>query len=262
MSSPSANKQGFTLLEVLISIVLLVVISLAIYQATTSTYRLRDSLLNEGDFNNAIRLAMQLIDRDVAQMYTPALQLPAPQPTPSGMPTQQEMQSPAEEAQPTQFWGGYLDKSGARAMRFVGTENRLSFVAASNLRIHRDAPESEFLKVVYELQDDPERGDGIEGKVLVKTASPNAFSEDDSKDRLRHTYRLVRGVRKLRFRYWRKDKDNGWSSSWDSDAPDTKDIYPDLIEATVEVAGPGRLTYEGVYKFRPEIPLRGLDPST
>jgi prepilin-type N-terminal cleavage/methylation domain-containing protein len=267
------DTSGFTLLEVLISIVLLVVISLAIYNATTNTYALRDKLVNEGDFQNSIRLAMGLLERDVSQMYTPALMAPAAKPTgaPSGTPGSPfgggsvdpgaGGPDPVEEVQPTQFWGDYVDKSGMRHMRLVGTSNKLSFVSLSHLRIHKDAPESEFLKVTYELQDDTER-DGLEGKVLVKIASPNAFTEEDDKDKSKRSYRLVRGVKKLAFRYWRKDKDtSGWSTSWDSDSQDYKNIYPDLIEVTLEVAGNSRQSFEGVFKMRPEIPLRDLDPS-
>ena len=44
------RDEGFTLVEVMIAIVLLVMISVAIYQATTQTFRYRAKIINEGDF--------------------------------------------------------------------------------------------------------------------------------------------------------------------------------------------------------------------
>src|SRR3954471_16711499 len=81
------NTSGFTLLEVLISIFLLVVISLAIYNATTESYRLRDSLANEGDFYNGIRLSMSVLERDIALVYSPTIMIPEDTGKKPGTPT-------------------------------------------------------------------------------------------------------------------------------------------------------------------------------
>ena len=48
-------------------------ISLGIYQMTTETYRLRDSLAAEGEFYNSIRMSMDIVQRDVASMYSPII---------------------------------------------------------------------------------------------------------------------------------------------------------------------------------------------
>ena len=76
-----SDASGFTLIEVLIAMVLLTVISLAIFQATTTTYHLRDTLLHEGDFHNGIRLAVGILERDFSQLYTPALMIPRTSPS-------------------------------------------------------------------------------------------------------------------------------------------------------------------------------------
>ena len=259
-----AGRAGFTLIEVLISIMLLVVISMAIYQATTSTFRLRDSLMTEGDFGNSIRLSMSILERDVAQLYSPTLQKrPQPSPTPGSAPQAQTFGAREESA--TRFWSAPLDATGMRAMRFIGKEDSMSFVATANLRVQRDSPESEFLKVVYELREDTEKDESGKsnekrGRMLVRVTHPNAFSTEESReDRSQRTYPLLRGIQKLRFRYFRRDRDNGWSTTWDSDSADMKDRYPDLIETTLEVSAPPRLSFEGLFKFGPEAPLNGLD---
>ena len=53
-----------------------------------------------------------------------------------------------------------------------------------------------------------------------------------------------------------------WDNSWDNDKEDYKEKYPDIIEITVEVNGPDKLSHTGIYKFRPEVPISGINPST
>jgi hypothetical protein len=273
------DDSGFTLLEVMISMFIIMFIGIAIYQMTTKTFELRDVLANEGDFYNGIRLSMQLVQRDVALMYSPVLILPdwPKAPAQPGQPTSPELGQPqtpqaqqqafqeqqdlqaGDNGQTFQFWGPMIDKSGIRPMHFIGTEDKMSFIAVSNVRIYRDSPESEFIKVAYELVKD-ENEAAIEGtSILIKTASANVWEEDERRDKLRKAYAVLRGVKKLKFRYWRKDKGkDGYSNSWDSDKEDQKNIYPDLIEVSVEVLGPSRLVFEGIYNFRPEVPLSGI----
>lgn len=258
MSSRSPNNAGFTLLEVLISIVLLVVISLAIFQSTTQTYRLRDVLMNEGDFHNSIRLSMGILERDIAAMYTPTLMLNKVE---NIDPVQLQQIFTGDQARASKYWAPAVSKTGLRPMRFQGTEKSMSFVSLSNIRVYKDSPESEFAKISYELQADSSKVAGdVSASVLVKTASPNAFFEDEDRDKMKKTYLLLPGVTKSKFEYYRRDRDQ-WGTRWDSDSADFKNIYPDMVRVTLEVRGPSRLFFEGVYQFRPEIPLRALDPS-
>lgn len=257
------NQEGLTLIEVLISIVLLVVISLAIYQATTETYRIRDVLVNEGDFYNGIRLSMGVLERDVALIYSPTIMLPDKAPSsptePPSAPSQDS--NPISDDRSTSFWNAPVDTTGVRPTRLIGTESTLSFISLSHVRMYKDAPESEFTKITYELESDRTGDFDFDSKVLVKTSSSNAFDEDDAKDEFRKTYPLLPGVTKLRYQYYRKDKER-WENSWDSDSQDFKNIYPDMIKVTIEVRGPSRMHFEGTYYFKPEIPLNGLHPST
>jgi prepilin-type N-terminal cleavage/methylation domain-containing protein len=269
---PAAGTAGFTLLEVLISIFLLVVISAAIYQATTQTFRLRDVLQNEGDFYNGIRLSMGVIDRDVSLLFSPVIMLPPKKKDPNqpaGGTGQGDAPLTAAELQEreeiqnqgldraTAFWGGMLDKTGLRPSRFVGAADKLTFVSASHIRIYKEARESDFAKVTYELQSDR---DNPGAKLLVRLEDPNVFDDEEklaSRYKSRRTYPLLRGVKKLVFAYYRRDKER-WEARWDSDSQDTKNKYPDAVRVQLEVTGPARLSFEGTYQFKPEIPLDGL----
>lgn len=277
------NESGFTILELLISIALLVIISFSIYQATTETYKLRDVLQNEGEFHNGVRMAMSLMNRDITLLYSPLDVVPQSQSLPKtptkGQAAQTGINQQAFQEQeeiraagmdrPSKFWGGAIDRAGVRPSRFVGTEDTLSFISTSHIRVYKDSPESEFAKITYELKDDEISADlGLpeDSKVLVKTEDPDAFDLEDNalvdstddEGSLKRTYPLIHGIRTLKFRFYWKEKEQ-WLTSWDSDSSDTKNLYPDVIEVTVEVDGPSRLFFEGRYLFRSEVPFAGLD---
>lgn len=259
------REAGFTLLEVLIAMAVLVFISFGIYQATTETYRLRDILTHEGDFYNGIRLAMDILRRDVSLIYSPTLIAPPKKESSSGLPDAADARDMAalmstELGVTSNYWLPAIDKSGIRPSRFVGNDSKMSFVALSHIRIYKDAPESEFAKISYELQKDP---NNPERMTLVKTENTNSFENDDTRDKsFIHTYPLLHGISKLQYKYYKR-VEGDWKtySSWDSDQEDFKRQYPDMIEITVSVLGPSRLSFDGIYKFRPEVPLRGLNPS-
>lgn len=262
------RSEGFSLLEVLIAMACLVFISFGIFQATTQTYRLRDILMNEGDFYNGIRLSLDILQRDVALMYSPVLMLPtkeAPK-DPSGNPLpgppadSRDMQVilSSDLGRASQYWAAATDKTGVRPSRFVGTDTTMSFISLSHLRIYKDARESEFAKISYELRPEEGGRDSGGSMVLYKIESANAFDDDDGRDKpLRRSFPLLHGITKFKYRYYQKERDL-WHTSWDSDKEDFKNIYPDIVEVSVSVAGPSRLNFEGVYRFRPEVPLHGL----
>jgi hypothetical protein len=275
----------------MISIVLLVMISIAIYQATTQTYRYRAKIINEGDFYASIRLAMGLMDRDIAALFSPVNMNPntfkkdtgtaaadqdaeggfagpktPSKPDPAAAENQQKLDeiTRSELGKTTDYWLGATDVTAIRPSRFVGTENRISFVTASHQRLYKDTPESEYSKVVYELRDDKESSElGIQGaKLLVRIEDANVFDDDKSmkNDKNARLYPLLPGVQVFKFRYYRKDK-QAWERAWDTERDDMKGLYPDLIEVTIEVAGISKLAFKGSYMFKPETPFYGLDPT-
>jgi prepilin-type N-terminal cleavage/methylation domain-containing protein len=290
------GEEGFTLIEVMISILLLVMISIAIYQATTQTFKYRAKIINEGDFYGGIRLAMGLMDRDVALLFSPVNLNPknfkttttgtgtdpnaASGFTASGFPTARKSTGAASGASAAQaaqdatqleeltrsdlgqvsdYWLPATDLSAIRPSRFFGTENSIRFVSASHQRVYKDTPDSEFAKIVYELQS--EKTPEIEGtKILVRTEDPNVFDDVSKKSPNLKSYPLLPGVKSFSFRYYRKDK-KAWEHTWDSNRDDMKGLYPDLIECTIEVAGFNRAPFKGVYMMKPETLFYGLDPT-
>ncbi|MGK5084636.1 type II secretion system protein GspJ, partial [Bdellovibrionota bacterium FG-1] len=171
----------------------------------------------------------------------------------------QVLQSDAGRTTP--FWLPAIDKTGIRPSHFIGTDTKLSFISLSHVRIYKEAPESAFAKVTYETLPDPGNREVPDSLMLRKTECTNVFDDDDRRERpYTHKFLLLHGIKKIKYRYWRRDW-NQWTASWDNEKEEFKEKYPDLIEVTIEVAGPERLSFQGTYKFRPEVPLRGLDPS-
>jgi prepilin-type N-terminal cleavage/methylation domain-containing protein len=264
--SSKIRNAGFTLLEVLISMAILVFISFAIYQATIQTFRLRDSLTTEGNFYNGIRLATTIVQRDINLLYSPVIGLPSPSPVPAppgGIPGGIVPAAPMPEdlGLSYNFWSAAVNVTGLRPSRLIGTETKLSFISLSHFRIYKDSPESEFAKITYELKKEEKPTENRELSVLFKTESPNAFARDDLRDQYVRSYDILHGVKKLSFSYLQRDG-NTWKTfkSWDTDKEENKNRFPDVIEMSLEVIGPNRQFFEGKFKFRPEIPTNGINP--
>jgi len=241
---------------------ILVFISFAIYQAVVESYKLRVVLGDEGDFNNAIRLSMNIVQRDISMIYSPLL-MAAPKATKGSGNSEAEFQQVVAQdpglGEATRYWGAATDSTGLRPSRFVGAEGKMSFISSSHLRVYQDAPESELAKINYELQKSEREEDG-DSYVLVKTESPNVYTEDD-RDKMQQSYPLLYGLKSLQFAYYRKDKER-WEKSWDTEKDEFKGLYPDIIRVQFEAFGPSNLSFNGNFEFRPEIPLNGIDPST
>lgn len=246
---------------------ILVFIAFAIFQATTETYHLRDTLSAEGNFYNSIRFSMNVLQRDIALIYSPLITIEKPKPIDPNAPVNAQqmgiIMASDDLGQTSNFWSAAINQKGLRPSRFIGTDTKMSFIALSHLRIYRDSPESEFCKITYELKQDKTNPDQPTSMILVKTESPNAFALDDFKDTFKHSYEILNGIKTMSYSYHQKDG-NTWKvlKSWDTDKEDTKNIFPDMIEVKLDVYGPKKQVFEGRYKFRPEIPLNGLKPST
>ncbi len=249
----------------MIAMAILVFITIGISQATSETFKLRDVLLNEGDFYNGIRLATDILQRDICQMYSPIAMIPPkaknqPEQDPA-LQAQNEALLAGDLAQTSTFWLGAVEKNGIRPSRFIGKEDEISFVSLSHVRIYKDAPESEFAKIRYKLvkEGKPSFKTELTTSVLTKTETTNAFDEDEKRDqKFENTYPLLRGITKLSFRFYHKEKTT-WERSWDSEKEETHYLFPDIIEMKVELIGPSKLSFTGVYYFKPEVPIAGLD---
>jgi prepilin-type N-terminal cleavage/methylation domain-containing protein len=280
-ANPLRSDRGFTLLEILIVMAILAFISMGIFTATGQTFKLREDLQTEGEFYNSIRIAMSIIDRDVTQMYSPLIMIQnGPQPAPSVTPAtgnnnsrtgagqtpgQGQLTSDAAADLQTDgtYWAPAIDNTGLRPSHFQGTDTKFTFISAAHIRMYKDRPESDFVKVAYETKKDEHPSTEFkldDPEVLTKTENVDVFENDDFKDRKDGVvYPLLHGVSKVKIDYYNKRTEK-WESSWDSEKVNNN--YPDIIRMQIEVHGPSNLSFVGTYYFRPEMPLSGLNPSS
>ncbi len=244
------------MLELLIAMLILTFISIGIYQATTRTFELRTTLMGRGEFYNEVRLGVGIVERDLTQVFTPLNLFSNSMKDPTEL-----ANLGAQDRNASKFWGPIYDTRGMRAARFEGRESSLRFVSSSHNRVYRDSLESVFVKVSYTLEEDQLLGADLPGtKVLMKSEQSNAFDIERDEDPAPKRLPILRGIKKLSLRYYRKATDK-WDTTWDSSRPEFQDLIPDLIEASIEVVGLNNLQHEGIYRFRPESPQQTLHPS-
>lgn len=259
------RNHGFTLIELMIAMLVLSFISLGIYNATTETFKRRAETEEDGDFYNAIRLALDVIGRDVTSIYSPqAAALPygvgdALGPSgasgASGQPPPQAAAQPQDFGPPLKFWGAPVNDKNVRPSRFQGEENKMTFVANTHARLYRDSRESELAKISYALEEQKNPEPGNPGKVLVKHEDPDVFNEDDARDSETDVrYALLDIVKNVTFEYLDGDKDV-WNKKWDTESSDHKNKFPDIIKVTLEVYTPANTgnTFTVVQQYRPEL---------
>jgi prepilin-type N-terminal cleavage/methylation domain-containing protein len=256
------KAQGFTLIELLISITILSFISLGIYRSTAQSFSIRENLERDNDFYNSIRAALDVIGRDLIHFYNPQA---AAMPGDSGKniyddPTNPDArnQTPPPPGFPLNegmaFWSVPINPSGMRYSRFTGSETEISFVSTSHIRLYRDTAECEIVKIKYFLEDAKTKANG---KILFKTEDADFFNDPNSSD-TEIRYPLLSHVMGLKFRYLDARKDV-WLTKWDSASVDFKNVYPSVVEVSLEVAGPDLRNQNASFKiyqhFRPEMAL-------
>lgn len=260
------REHGFTLLELMIAIIILTFISMGVYKTTASSFSLRENLSRDSDFYNDIRVALDVVGRDISHMYTPQSaafpgtvgQTPppprqgeaAPQPTPN--PT---LLLSAAAGTLWTFWEPAINMSGVRPARFTGEATKITFVSNSNLRLFKDSPESDFLKVTYALEDDPNGEKG--SKALVRHTSTDVFTERDDPEQ-ETVYTMITRVKSLKFSFLDAEKDQ-WDISphWDTADGNYKDVFPGMIRLEVEVYTPqsSENTFVISQLYKPELNL-------
>ena len=132
------NSKGFTLLEVLVAIGLLAFLSLGIFSLTTNSWDVNSKLSAESADVTSMLLSLQAVETDLEQIYTPRL----------GALTVK----PEDTNKLSDYWSPPVRSDGFRRSRFKGDNNKLTFVTNNNRRVEADSPESDFVKVAWEVE--------------------------------------------------------------------------------------------------------------
>ena len=277
--------DGFTLIEVLIALFILALIGATTAKAVVDAAKLREVLRDETEFASEFRTSVAFIERDLDQVFNPRWFL-APDFKPidpynstgagstaqAGTTTNPSVHTLSVDEisrrtrgaafQPTDFWGPVLDPSGIRASRFKGKSDSFSFISASHMRIYQLKKESIYAKVRYELIPQPsnpnlsdEQNSKMSGlHALAKIEDPRAFNIEDQKDATwLNTYVILNNIKSIKFSYYKQD-DKEPLKEWDSEATETKSIFPVAVQMEVTVSGPKDRSLDEKILFYLETP--------
>jgi len=225
------SSQGFTLIEVMITIAILgtmtVLATQSIQQAIRSktkiqeqiddVSRMRDALrLLEGDINQAFHyrdVEQEITDLMNKKTLAPGQAPPPPLPSPPPDPSQAPRLDPVTQ--------------------FVGADNNLNFVTMNNARMVRNMKQADFMEVGYSLKACKSLTGEQSSSQCLWRRSTSWVDEDVTKGG--DEVVLLENVTEFKLRYIGKGKED-WVNSWRSDQGGdaaTKGNFPAAVEISL-----------------------------
>jgi prepilin-type N-terminal cleavage/methylation domain-containing protein len=283
-SNPDRKRimnSGFTLIEVMIALFILVIIGFATSKAVIDAARLKETLKEDTEFSSEFRTSISLIERDLNQVFNPRWFL-GPDMRPCDFSDTRPATPPAklncaevnnrlrgEAARSTEYWGKVFDTTGIRPSRFKGDEKSMSFVSASHLRVYREKRESIYAKVKFEIEKQRENPNLTREQnqqnaglySLIKTENTRAFDLDEPKESPDIQYfTVLNQIKSLKFRYYKAGEKNP-VNTWDSDTEEFNGAFPEMVEMELSLQALNGRTMDATVMFRLEAPNEIL-PST
>jgi len=273
--------SGFTLIEVMISLFILVIIGVATSKAVIDAAKLKENLKDETEFSSEFRTSVTLLERDLNQVFNPRWFLapgavalnPYEQPTQPipGKLSAQEVNNRLRGMafQSFDYWGKVYDTSGIRPSRFKGDEKSMSFVSASHIRVYQQKRESIYAKIRYELVKQPENPNLSKEQnqtnadlfSLIKTENTRAFDLEDPREApYIQYYTILNQIKSIKFRYFKTGEKNPLNS-WDSDSEEFKGAFPESVEMELSLRALNGRTMDANVLFKLETPNEVL-PTT
>ncbi|MEZ4741104.1 MAG: type II secretion system protein [Bdellovibrionota bacterium] len=195
------SSRGFTLLEVVITIGILLTMMIAITTMLRGSFDIRFALSQEGQVTHRLNTAMEKISSDLAHAYI--------------LSSKDVNRNPSDRYFKTIF---KIDKS------FSG--DKLAFTTMNHQPLRANAKESDSSYVVYEIQDSkkiPGRKNLYRGAFV---RIPADFKDDPPMNL------LAKNIKTIVFEAWQGD---GWSKDkWNSESRETRDKIPHMVRVSIE----------------------------
>jgi prepilin-type N-terminal cleavage/methylation domain-containing protein len=244
------RARGFTLIELIISVMLLAFISMFVGQAIQKGLQARAKITRDIDRTVALRESVNLISRDFqfafnyrdinVKLYNAAVKerckspaaSPTPtnppgQPTPSPTPTQAAIDPNSDQCK---------EKESKSLTNFIGESDKVDFTTLSHVRLRKDDPTSDQAEVGYLVKNCKTRLKGEDaGKCLWRRVSP-VIDSDITKGGNESV--LIENVKTFTLRYLDEGTDGEWQKIWSSDGKsDTTRAgkFPLAVEITLQV---------------------------
>ncbi len=225
-----SSQAGFTLVEVMVAVSLLVSISAMCWVAMSQIFSARAYFEQRNERSQIIRNAMNRITRDFAGAYIAG-------------PQHGGEELPGEERDPTT-----LSEEELRRMAFVepvqfgmiGTDDKVSFTTFAHGRKQFDERSSFHAEVGYELRSirDEDTGDLVQS--LVRREDTTL---DDRLERGGTIFTILPDVEEFRIEYWDSGKvrvgtqeeiaEGRWTSDWDTTRTEYAGRMPQRVRITI-----------------------------
>ncbi|MCP4599952.1 MAG: prepilin-type N-terminal cleavage/methylation domain-containing protein [Proteobacteria bacterium] len=210
---------GLTLIEIMVAVVILAMVGITIWTATSQTTRTRNIITASHDRLHQVRVAFDYLTRDLASAFL------------------SKHRATIEPTHDTVFIG-----------QNQGDDDRIDFIAFTHQRRYLDVDESDQCEVGYFLADDPE----ISGqKNLIRRESPILDLEPLEGGQY---LILIEDVTEFDLKYFDMPM-NEWQEEWNTtEATGNIDTLPEQVQIRLVVND--RRGKEVVYGTQIPIPMR------
>jgi prepilin-type N-terminal cleavage/methylation domain-containing protein len=286
------TKAAFSLLEVLISVAILSLVAISVYQITSQSVQLADETEEINEFRNSVRVVMKFMSQEIrmafiplseARLYRKKIKPAAEGETPPAQPDFTE-QTPFEEdgqalkdiapepgtpvsifspfrvnqedpPRESRFYTDRTTQMGSRIPRFQGNKNEFSFITSGFERTSECERTSVFSKIHYKFDS--------RKRELIRIEDTDVFNtEDVDKSETISEWPVLENLTDFQVAYfdWATEK---WESKWDSQELVTLDRYPVIVEIKFsrslkskeaeEESGNENVSYDFLYRFPIEL---------
>jgi len=200
MGALRTMRRGFTLIEVVIALAIMVVIGTLAYSTLAASIQLRDIMEEDDAIARSARIALDRLTREVSLAFL------------------------SETANPNTFQTVFTgrDESGGAAMWFTTTSHR---------RTYRNSRASDLTEITVWLEDDPE--DSTHSVLLHRESG----IIDQYPDQGGAILPLARKVTRFQVAYL--DNQTGeWTDEWDSAGAETPNRLPRAVQLVIGLARP------------------------
>ncbi|MFH1831025.1 MAG: type II secretion system protein GspJ [Pseudomonadota bacterium] len=214
--------EGFTLLEVMVSVGILGVIMVLVWSSTAQTIRSKDRVEERDLMFHSGQVALKKIADDVEVAFLAT--------TAAATTTTASAETTAQAPPTANFKTFFIGEDR-------GDQDALKFTSLSHLRLVASSKESDQCRISYEIVPHPEEPGFFN---LVRREQPWLDKTTDVEGR---TFALVEKIVKFNVEYYDELK-NDWGKEWDTDKLDWKDRLPMAVRIKIVFADPNDETQE------------------
>lgn len=207
------REQGFSLIEVVITIAIMMTLTLAVASMLRSGFEVKEGLSEHSKLVHRLQVAVDRIARDVEHTFLIST-------------VKDQNKNPMARRTKTIF---KIDRSGGGEKLSLTTKTRRPIVKGSS--------ESDLTFVVYELKD---AQDAAGRKHLYRAETP-VIPEDFKEDPA--SYILARHIKNVSYEAW--DGEKWMRDVWDTTRSDTRNRLPKLVRITIEAYKHERVDGDG-----------------